>query len=337
MKQYLFPFSAIVGQDLMKLGLILNVINPSISGILIRGEKGTGKSTVVRSLVDILPRIQVFIDDPFNFSPDTEKEFYYEAKKIMGQHGDEKHMPPEIIERKVRIVELPIGVTEDRVVGTLDIEYALKKGKKRLEPGLLALAHRGILYVDEINLLEDHIVDILLDAAAMGINTIEREGLSFTHPAKFVLIGTMNPEEGELRPQLLDRFGLCVEVSGIKDPEQRLIIMDRRLEFEKDPKAFCKKWEKEQENLKNRIQRAISNYHKVKISKEDKLKIVSRCIENSVDGHRADIVILKAAMAIAAYEGREEIIPEDIDMACKMALFHRKRKKPFDEPSNGVI
>lgn len=329
MKHYLFPFSAIVGQELMKLGLILNVINPSISGILIRGEKGTGKSTVVRSLVEILPKIKVFKDDPFNFRPETEKKYYFEAKKIIGE--DISSQDPEIIEREVRVIELPLGVTEDRVVGTLDIEYALKKGKKRLEPGLLAKAHRGILYVDEINLLEDHIVDILLDAAAMGINTIEREGISFTHPARFVLIGTMNPEEGELRPQLLDRFGLCVEVSGIKDHEQRLKIMERRLEFEQDPEAFLRKWEIEQQKLKDRIEKAISNYHKVKVSKEQKLEIISKCIEASVDGHRADIVILKAAMAIAAYEQRDEVTTKDIDLACKMALFHRKRRRPFDE------
>ena len=229
----IYPFTAIVGQEKMKLALMLNVVNPSLSGVLIRGEKGTAKSTAVRALADILPEITVFAEDPFHLDPEEEMDAYAEIRRItQGHHAEVR---PEVIKRKVRVVELPVGATEDRVVGTLDLEHALKKGEKRIEPGILAQAHRNILYVDEVNLLDDHVVDVLLDSAAMGVNTIEREGVSFSHPARFTLVGTMNPEEGELRPQLLDRFGLCVNIEGIHTAEDRVAIMERRAAFDLDP------------------------------------------------------------------------------------------------------
>ncbi len=328
MKRSLYPFCAIVGQDMMKLALLLNVIDPSISGVLIRGERGTGKSTVVRSLVDILPSIRVIDGDPFNLSPDTEMDVYRESRKVLGE-GEEEEI--HIITRRVKVVELPLGVTEDRVVGSLDMEYALRKGMRRIQPGILADAHRGILYVDEINLLEDHIVDILLDCAAMGVNTIEREGISFSHPSRFVLVGTMNPEEGELRPQLLDRFGLCVNVSSVEEMEKRIEIVERRLAFEADPWSFCKSWEREQNRLRERIEKAIHLYPRVEISRELLVSIISRCLEMEVDGHRADIVMLKAAKALAAYNGREWVEEEDVEKASLLALPHRMRRSPFEE------
>jgi len=222
-----------------------------------------------------------------------------------------------------------VGATEDRVVGTLDLEYALKKGEKRLEPGLLAAAHRGILYVDEVNLLDDHVVDVLLDSAAMGVNTIEREGVSFSHPARFTLVGTMNPEEGELRPQLLDRFGLCVQVEGLRDKDSRVAVMERRAVFDESPEGFCKRWEEESRGLTSKIKRAIALYPEVTIQRSLLFDIASYCLEVGVDGHRADIIMLKTAKALAAYEGRKEVRPEDIEVAAELVLPHRVRRQPF--------
>ncbi len=312
---------AIVGQEKMKLSLILNVINPTLSGVLIRGEKGTAKSTAVRSLASILPEIQVIKDCPFQISPSDSMDVcegcFNDKCRELRLRGENL----EIISRPVNVVDLPIGATEDRVVGTLDLEHALKTGEKRVEPGILAQANKGILYVDEVNLLDDHIVDILLDAAAMGVNTIEREGISFSHPARFVLIGTMNPEEGELRPQLLDRFGLCVHVKGVRDPKDRIEIMRRRSEFEEGPEKFIKKWEKASLELKNKIQRAKEIYFSVGMKEDLLFKIVETCINLNIDGHRGDIIVYKTAKTLAAFNGRDVVKEEDVDLALQLA-FH---------------
>ncbi|MDP2845394.1 MAG: ATP-binding protein, partial [Candidatus Methanoperedens sp.] len=238
---------------------------------------------------------------------------------------------PAIDVRKMKVIDLPIGSTEDRVVGTLDIEHAIKKGEKKVEPGILARAHRNILYVDEVNLLDDHIVDVLLDAAAMGVNIIEREGVSFSHPSSFILVGTMNPEEGELRPQLLDRFGLCAEIEGINDAEARVEIIKRRMEYEKYPEGFAKEWGKKDEELRERIVRAKGLLPAVKVE-EDMLKLIARiCIDMAVDGHRADIAMMKTAATIAAYHRRNEVTGEDVKEAAELVLPHRMRRKPFSE------
>ncbi|MDR2787092.1 MAG: ATP-binding protein [Candidatus Accumulibacter sp.] len=329
-----YPFPAIVGQERMKLALILNVIDPGLSGVLIRGEKGTAKSTAVRALADILPEIPVIRDDPFSLSPDGELDVLLEIRRNLGIRED----APVIREtRKVAVVELPVGATEDRVVGSLDLEQALKSGEKRVEPGLLAAAHRGILYVDEVNLLDDHVVDVLLDSAAMGVNTIEREGISFIHPARFTLVGTMNPEEGELRPQLLDRFGLCVNIEGIADPESRVAVMERRAAFDRDPEAFALKWRAESEALAARIERARRILaSEAAVERELLFRIARLCLEVGVDGHRGDIVILRTARALAAFEGRGEVRPEDIDNAADLSLPHRVRRQPLMEMADNL-
>ena len=330
-KRPVYPFVAIVGQDKMKLALILNIINPTLSGVLIRGEKGTAKSTAVRSLADILPEIVVVKDCPFQHDPGGTHDVCGECiqsdcrKKILS--GKE----PEKISRGINVIELPIGATEDRVVGTLDLEHALKKGEKRVEPGILAAANRGILYVDEVNLLDDHVVDVLLDSAAMGVNTIEREGVSFSHPARFTLVGTMNPEEGELRPQLLDRFGLCVSVEGITDTQSRVAIMERRALFDEDPGAFCRQFEMASKNLVAKIKQAVELYPKVVIERPLLFDIASYCLEVGVDGHRGDIIIMKTAKTLAAYDGRVGVTKSDIDAAAELALPHRIRRQPLQD------
>ncbi len=324
-----FPFCAIVGQEAMKLALILNVINPSLAGVLIRGEKGTAKSTAVRALADILPQIDIVSGCPFNLPPGGEVDCCAgcpnrACSEALRQGG------ATVATKRVPVVELPLGATEDRVVGTLDIEHALRTGEKRFEPGLLAAAHRGILYVDEVNLLDDHLVDILLDSAAMGINTVEREGVSFTHSARFVLVGTMNPEEGELRPQLLDRFGLCVRVEGIDDPLLRVEVMERRAAFDADPEAFCRRYAAESARLSERIHSAMKRYPRVVAGREEMLAIARLSLATGVDGHRADIVTLKAAKTLCAFEGRAAVERADIDRAAEMALPHRLRRQPFE-------
>ncbi len=329
-KQYTYPFTAIVGQEQMKLALVLNIVNPTLSGVLIRGEKGTAKSTAVRALADILPEINVIGGIPFNLDPDEELEVIRECFEVSGEaapDGGELFVE----KQKVRVVELPVGATEDRVVGTLDLEHALKAGEKRIEPGLLASAHRGILYVDEVNLLDDHVVDVLLDSAAMGVNTIEREGVSFAHPSRFTLVGTMNPEEGELRPQLLDRFGLCVHIEGITDAADRVQVMERRFAFEEDPEAFCRRWAGESERLVERIDRARKLCSSVDIGRENLTAIANYCLEVGVDGHRGDIIIMKTAKTLAAYEGRTRVEKEDIDRAAMLALPHRIRRQPLQD------
>jgi magnesium chelatase subunit I len=324
--RYVYPFSAIVGQDEMKLALILNAINPKLAGVLIRGEKGTAKSTAVRALAALLPENEVVADCIFGCDPDDPTTMCGSCRERLFR-GEK--LPR--ARRKMRVVDLPVSATEDRVVGTLDLEEAIKKGEKRFEPGVLAEANRGILYVDEVNLLDDHIVDVLLDSAAMGVNTVEREGVSFTHPANFILVGTMNPEEGELRPQLLDRFGLCVQITGILDPTLRVEVVRRRVAFEEDPAGFCAAWEAEQEKLRQKILAAKKLLPRVQVPERLLYLIAEIAIEMGVDGHRADLIMLKAAKTMAAFEGREEVIEEDIRSTAGLALRHRMRRRPFQD------
>ena len=326
-----YPFVAIVGQDKMKLALILNIINPTLSGVLIRGEKGTAKSTAVRALAEILPAIEMILDCPFQLSPDETHEVCGECARTACHRKMVPPEPGETVKRGIRVVELPVGATEDRVVGTMDMEHALKKGEKRVEPGILAAAHRGILYVDEVNLLDDHVVDVLLDSAAMGVNTIEREGVSFSHPARFTLVGTMNPEEGELRPQLLDRFGLCVNIEGITDPKARVAIMERRSAFDESPESFCMQWEEDSRALVEKIEKAISLYPDVVIDRPLLFEIAGYCLDVGVDGHRGDIIILKVAKTLAAYDGRNQVTKDDIGKAAELALPHRIRRQPLQD------
>ena len=327
-----FPFTAIVGQDRMRLALILNAISPQIGGVLIRGERGTAKSTAARALAALLPKIETVTDCPFNCDPHHPETVCDNCRERMTRG---ETLP--VTSRRTRFVDLPVSATEDRVVGTLDIEHALKTGEKRFEPGLLAAAHRGILYADEVNLLDDHIVDILLDSAAMGKNTVEREGVSFTHPARFVLVGTMNPEEGELRPQLLDRFGLCVQIKGIDDPQQRVSVMERRTAFDENPEAFSRSYSDASTQLSDRIRHAIARYGEVSIDQQGMLEIARLCVSVGVDGHRADIVSLKTAKTLCAYEGRKKVTNEDINRAAEMALPHRVRRQPFEEIADGPL
>ncbi|MDY6824446.1 MAG: ATP-binding protein [Thermodesulfobacteriota bacterium] len=319
-----YPFTALVAQEELQLGLILNAINPKIGGMLIRGEKGTAKSTAVRALADILPDNDVVKDCMFNCDPAAPAMFCHDCQKRVS----EAILPTE--RKRIQVVELPINATEDRVAGTLDLEHALKKGEKRFEPGLLAQAHRGILYVDEVNLLDDHIVDILLDSAAMGVNTVEREGVSYTHKAEFILVGTMNPEEGDLRPQLLDRFGLCVSVYGIKDLNDRMKIVSLWNEFEADPVRFCSMWDKRNKALIQKISEARTTLADVTVSEVLLKKITKIAIEAGVDGHRADLVMMKASKTHAAFAGRTQVNEEDVFAVAGMSLRHRVRRGPFD-------
>lgn len=320
----IFPFTAIVGQEEMKTGLILNVIDPSIGGLLIMGEKGTAKSTAVRALADLLPEMDAVTGCPFNCAPDG-----YLCKNCRETWEKEGKLPSE--NKRMRVVELPLGITEDRLVGTLDIEHALKKGEKKFEPGVLAFANRNFLYVDEVNLLEDHIVDLLLDAAAMGVNTVEREGISFSHPARFILVGTMNPEEGDLRPQLLDRFGLCVHVSSIQEKAKRVEILRRKTAFDVNPQQFLTSWADEQTGLSLKIADAKRHLPEIIPTDEPLKKIVEITSCLSLDGHRGDIVIMKASRALAAFRGGDTIEIEDIKDASRLALRHRLKGLPFEE------
>ncbi len=326
-RRNVLPFTAIIGQDEMKRALLLNAINPRIGGVLIRGEKGTAKSTAVRALAELLPDIDVINGCPFNCNPFNEREmcdFCTEAA--------ERDEPQEVISRQVRVVDLPLGVTEDRVVGTIDMERAIKEGTKAIEPGILAHVNRGILYIDEINLLDDHVADVLLDAAAMGVNVVEREGISLSHPSRFILIGTMNPEEGEIRPQLLDRFGLQVYVEGLEDLEQRMAIVKAAEAFETDPEGFRATCEAEQAALRGHILDAKSLLDTVTISDDLLRLIVDTCIQLGVRTHRAEITISRTARTIAALAHRTEVTNEDIREAMGLALPHRMRRKPFEEP-----
>lgn len=323
-KQY-FPFTAIVGQDDMKESLILNAVNPKIGGVLVFGEKGTAKSTAVRALTHLLPEIPVIKGCPFHCNPDNPDE--------MCDSCYERYKKGEILERefmRMPVVDLPVSATEDRVVGSLDIEAAIKNGEKKFEPGVLAMANRGILYVDEINLLDDHIVDLLLDSAAMGINTVEREGVSFSHPARFILVGTMNPEEGELRPQLLDRFGLSVEIKGISDPMQRVQIVKLRGEYEDNPKTFVEGYAEKENKLCHLIEDARVLVRKVYISDEILLLNAKLSIAMEVDGHRSDLTLMKTQKTMAAIRGKLEVTKEEVRDSARMVFLHRTRMLPFE-------
>ena len=325
-----FPFTAIVGQEEMKLALILNVIDPKIGGVMIMGDRGTGKSTTIRALADLLPEIEVVAGDPFNSDPQDPDLMSEEVKEKLQQQ-----LPLEIVKQKVQMVDLPLGATEDRVCGTIDIEKALSEGVKAFEPGLLAKANRGILYVDEVNLLDDHLVDVLLDSAAGGWNTVEREGISIRHPAQFVMVGSGNPEEGELRPQLLDRFGMHAEIRTVKEPDLRVKIVEQRSEFDGNPGEFNDKYRAEQTALQEKIVAAQKLLPQVKLDYDLRVKISEICSELDVDGLRGDIVTNRAAKAIAAFEGRTEVTVDDIRRVIVLCLRHRLRKDPLESIDSG--
>ena len=319
-----FPFTAIVGQTPMKRALLLNTVNPKIGGVLIRGKKGTAKSTAVRSLAALLPEVTVLQGCPYSCPPETRQGLCQWCESGANDN------PP--VSHQVRIVDLPVGASEDRLVGSLDIEQAIKTGGKSFEPGLIAAAHRGILYIDEVNLLNDHLVDVLLDASAMGRNYVEREGISVSHAAEFILVGTMNPEEGDLRPQLLDRFGLAVEVAGIMPPEERREVVRRRIAYEIDPFSFMAGWRAEEQKERQRLIDARHLLPSVQVG-DDLLDLITDiCAEYQVDGLRGDIVMYKTASTIAAYAGRTAVAVEDVREAAQMALLHRQRRQPFQQP-----
>ncbi|MDD2335078.1 MAG: ATP-binding protein [Geobacteraceae bacterium] len=319
----IFPFTAIVGQEQLKTALILNVIDPGIGGLLIMGEKGTAKSTAVRSLAELLPELETVRECRFQCDPVGTLCSACRERLTMGTLPHDR--------KKMRVIELPLGITEDRLVGTLDIEHALRHGEKRFEAGLLGDANRNFLYVDEVNLLEDHIIDLLLDSAAMGVNTVEREGISFSHPARFILVGTMNPEEGDLRPQLLDRFGLCVQVTGLHDREQRMDILRRKAAFDDDPAAFGDQWRSPQQELCEKIAKARERLPSIPLDDAILEQIVSVTAALRLDGHRADIVIMKAARSLAAFRELAEVGTREIRDAALLALLHRQKRLPFEE------
>ncbi len=312
-----FPFAAIIGQEEMKLALQLNVIDPKIGGVMIMGDRGTGKSTTIRALADLLPNITIIKNDPFNTDPKPfTKE--YETEEI-----------------KIPMVELPLGATEDRVCGTINLKEILSGGKSSFEPGLLARANRGILYVDEINLLDDHLVDVLLDSAASGWNTVEREGISIKHPAKFILVGSGNPEEGELRPQLLDRFGMHAEIRTIRDPKLRVRVVEERIRFDLYPESWFEKYEQEQLQIQKRIVTAQNLLPQVQISQDFQLKISQICSELEIEGLRGDIVSTRAAKALTSFENRTEVTLDDIKRTITLCLRHRCRRDPMESINSG--
>nr|YP_009237492.1 protochlorophyllide reductase magnesium chelatase subunit [Wildemania schizophylla]AKS28539.1 protochlorophyllide reductase magnesium chelatase subunit [Wildemania schizophylla] len=325
-----FPFTAIVGQEEMKLALILNVIDPKIGGVMIMGDRGTGKSTTIRAIADLLPKIEIIQDDLFNSHP-SDVDLMSDENKQAIQDG------VSVITSyiKVPMVDLPLGATEDRVCGTIDIEKALTEGVKTFEPGLLAKANRGILYVDEVNLLDDHLVDILLDSAASGWNTVEREGISVRHPARFVLVGSGNPEEGELRPQLLDRFGMHAEIRTVKDPELRVQIVEQRTNFDQDPQQCVESYKDNQVTLKQKIAEAQLLLSQITIDYDLRIKISQVCGELDVDGLRGDIVTNRAAKAYASFNGRQTVNSSDISKVITLCLRHRLRKDPLETMDSG--
>jgi magnesium chelatase subunit D len=322
-----YPFSAIVGQDTLKTALLVNAIDPRVGGVLVRGEKGTAKSTAVRALADVLPPIRVVEGCRFACDPDCPDQLCAECRERAAEG------PLAVHERRPNVVELPVSATEDRVVGSLDMEHALRHGERRFEAGLLAAANRGILYVDEVNLLDDHIVDTLLDSAAMGVNVVEREGVAFSHPARFILVGTMNPEEGDVRPQLLDRFGLCADVTGLSIPSQRVDVLERRGAYEDDPSAFAEQWREPQSDLEARLADAIALVREVRMPRELLFLIATVCAELGVDGHRADLTMARGAGALAALEGRSEPTIDDVRRVAPLVLAHRMRRRPFEDVS----
>nr|YP_635854.1 Mg-protoporyphyrin IX chelatase [Oltmannsiellopsis viridis]YP_635908.1 Mg-protoporyphyrin IX chelatase [Oltmannsiellopsis viridis]ABB81976.1 magnesium chelatase subunit of protochlorophyllide reductase [Oltmannsiellopsis viridis]ABB82015.1 magnesium chelatase subunit of protochlorophyllide reductase [Oltmannsiellopsis viridis] len=325
-----FPFTAIVGQEEMKLALILNVIDPKIGGVMIMGDRGTGKSTTVRALVDLLPEIDVVANDPFNSDPYDPELMSTEVREATQNNSE-----LDVVKAKITMVDLPLGATEDRVCGTIDIEKALTEGVKAFEPGLLAKANRGILYVDEVNLLDDHLVDVLLDSAASGWNTVEREGISISHPARFILVGSGNPEEGELRPQLLDRFGMHAQIGTVKEPDLRVKIVEQRALFDEEPVSFRNNYDQSQQALTDKIVAARNLLKDVQLDYDYRVKISQICSELNVDGLRGDIVTNRAALAICAFEGRTEVTPQDIYRVIPLCLRHRLRKDPLESIDSG--
>ena len=325
-----FPFTAIVGQEEMKLALQLNVIDPKIGGVMIMGDRGTGKSTTIRAIADLLPEIEVVKDDPFNSHP-SDLDLMGNEVKLAIQNN--KPIETELV--KIPMVDLPLGATEDRVCGTIDIEKALTEGVKAFEPGLLAKANRGILYVDEVNLLDDHLVDILLDSAASGWNTVEREGISIRHPARFVLVGSGNPEEGELRPQLLDRFGMHAEIRTVKDPALRVKVVEERTSFDQQPMLWVENYEAQQQELREKIVAAQKLLPSVEIDYDLRVKISEVCSTLDVDGLRGDIVTNRAAKAYAAYNGQTKVTVADISKIITLCLRHRLRKDPLESIDSG--
>ena len=321
----IFPFVRVVGQDKMKKALLLNVIDPGIGGVLIKGEKGTAKSTSVRSLSQILPTRPTVVGCPFHCDPRFPKRMCIQCKEKLapGEKLESVDMP-------MTVVELPLSATEDRVSGTLDLEHVLKTGEKKFEPGVLAQANGNVLYVDEVNLLDDHIIDLLLDSAAMGVNYIEREGVSFSHPAKFILVGSMNPEEGSLRPQLLDRFGLCVDIEGEKNVDIRMEVIERRMQFDSDPEGYMEGCRSEIDEMRNKIVKAREILPKVVLDKKILHDIVMVSIHFKMEGHRADITMMRAAKANAALEGRTEVTKQDLRAIAPLVLSHRLKKRAFD-------
>ena len=333
--RYTYPFTAIVGQERMKLALCLNAVHPRIGGVLIRGERGTGKSTAVRGLARLLPEHVVVDGCHFGCDPDDGQALCWQCRGRLAAGED----PLPRAQRRMRVVELPINASEDRVVGTIDLEAALKEGSRRFEPGVLAEANRNILYVDEVNLLDDHIVDVLLDAAAMGVNVVEREGVSVTHPARFILVGTMNPEEGELRPQLLDRFGLCVDVEGIRDLDRRVEIVEQRASWESDPVAFYQHHAPGEDEIQRRIAEGISTFPEIDLPRSILRLIAQLSIALEVDGHRSDLVCARAAQAKAAYDSAEVVELTHVTDVAQMVFSHRLRTVPFGKagPNLGEV
>ncbi|MGH7759367.1 MAG: ATP-binding protein [Candidatus Dormibacteria bacterium] len=322
----LYPFTALVGQAEMRLALELNAVNPAIGGVLIRGEKGTAKSTAVRALARLLPELEVVVGCRYGCAPRGDSPCLDCQRRLTAGEA------AETTRRQMRVVELPINASEDRVVGSIDLEAAIHSGQRRFEPGVLAEANRQILYVDEVNLLDDHIVDVLLDAAAMGVNVVEREGISVWHPSRFILVGTMNPEEGDLRPQLLDRFGLCVDVTGITGIAERVEIVQRRERYEDEPDAFAAEWEEDEARERSRIERAIAGLVAIGTSPQVLEAIARLAIELEVDGHRADLVARKAAQAYAALEGLPQVGLAEVAAVAPMVLAHRVHSRPGSRP-----
>jgi magnesium chelatase subunit I len=319
-----FPFSAIVGQDEMKLALLIATVDPGVGGVLVFGDRGTGKSTAVRALAGLLPRMRAVVGCPYGCDPDDDDRLC-DACRAAGAAGRKSRLVP------VPVVDLPLGATEDRVVGALDLERALGEGVRAFEPGLLARANRGFLYVDEVNLLEDHLVDLLLDVAASGENVVEREGLSVRHPARFVLIGSGNPEEGELRPQLLDRFGLSVEIRTPQELDVRVEIVRQRDDFERDPSGFAQRWKRKEEALRRRIAAARARLGAVAIDEDARTQIARFCLQLGTDGLRGELVMVRAARALAALEGDAAVKDGHLRRVAPAALRHRLRRNPLDE------
>jgi magnesium chelatase subunit I len=321
--QHSFPFSAIVGQEELKQAILLTVVDPTIGGVLVTGHRGTAKSTAVRALAGLLPPIKFVAGCPFNCDP---------AELAPGcPHCDRlQTSSPKVVNRSVPVVDLPLGATEDRVVGSVDIERALVDGVQAFSAGLLAAAHRGFLYIDEVNLLEDHLVDLLLDVAASGVNVVEREGLSVRHPARFVLVGSGNPEEGDLRPQLLDRFGLQARIRTLTNIEQRMEVVRRRLDFEADPEAFVLRFSSEEKKLRSKLSRAMKLRPSIQVSSEALSLAASLCDKLAIDGHRGELAITRSAMALAALENQKIALPSHVSRVAPLALAHRLRKDPLE-------